>query len=428
MRIELDEKELRERINLNRNRLLNDSYYTIDGIFSPSDYEWYGDKEGRALLAFVSHYNINREKIPCMEQLLEKMPEHMNEDLYFGPKTSEIIHEQQLSGHSWLLRGLCEHYEQFEDAFSLKCVNSIVQHLYMPTLGKYSTYPINRENKNEGEVSGSSVGVLNGWKLSTDIGCAFMSIDGLSHAYRILKDDKLKALIDEMISVYSSIDKVSIKAQTHCTLTAARGMMRMFSVTSDEKYLIAAKNIFNLYVFGGGMTYTYQNLNWWGRPDSWTEPCAVIDSLMLALMLYKVEKKEEYRNLAARIYINGFASLQRDNGGAGTDSLVCPGSTKTELHAEMYEAYFCCTMRLSEGLWYIYENKDLLWSEDSEGISKNENGVYMSGDIIYAEISGGGERYAEKIVSVDGHALSPLLKYYKLPKEIILSTKQKILF
>lgn len=428
MRIELDEKELRERINLNRNRLLNDSYYTIDGIFSPSDYDWYGDKEGRALLAFVSHYKINREKIQCMEQLLEKMPEHMNEDLYFGPKTSEIIHEQQLSGHSWLLRGLCEHYEQFEDAFSLKCVNSIVQHLYMPTFGKYSTYPINRENKNEGEVSGSSIGVLNGWKLSTDIGCAFMSIDGLSHAYRILKDDKLKALIDEMISVYSSIDKVSIKAQTHCTLTAARGMMRMFSVTSDEKYLIAAKNIFNLYVFGGGMTYTYQNLNWWGRPDSWTEPCAVIDSLMLALMLYKVEKKEEYRNLAARIYINGFASLQRDNGGAGTDSLVCPGSTKTELHAEMYEAYFCCTMRLSEGLWYIYENKDLLWSEDSEGISKNENGVYMSGDIIYAEISGGGERYAEKIVSVDGHALSPLLKYYKLPKEIILSTKQKILF
>ncbi len=428
MRIELDEKELRERINLTRNRLLNDSYYTIDGIFSPSDYDWYGDKEGRALLAFVSHYKINREKIPCMELLLEKMPEHMNEDLYFGPKTSEIIHEQQLSGHSWLLRGLCEHYEQFEDAFSLKCVNSIVQHLYMPTFGKYSTYPINRENKNEGEVSGSSVGVLNGWKLSTDIGCAFMSIDGLSHAYRVLKDDQLKALIDEMISVYSSIDKVSIKAQTHCTLTAARGMVRMFSVTSDEKYLIAAKNIFNLYVFGGGMTYTYQNLNWWGRPDSWTEPCAVIDSLMLALMLYKVEKKEEYGNLAARIYINGFASLQRDNGGAGTDSLVCPGSTKTELHAEMYEAYFCCTMRLSEGLWYIYENKDLLWSEDSEGISKNENGVYMSGDIIYAEISGGGERYAEKIVSVDGHALSPLLKYYKLPKEIILSTKQKILF
>lgn len=428
MRIELDEKELRERINLNRNRLLNDSYYTIDGIFSLSDYDWYGDKEGRALLAFVSHYKINREKIPCMELLLEKMPEHMNEDLYFGPKTSEIIHEQQLSGHSWLLRGLCEHYEQFEDAFSLMCVNSIVQHLYMPTLGKYSTYPINRENKNEGEVSGSSVGVLNGWKLSTDIGCAFMSIDGLSHAYRILKDDKLKALIDEMILVYSSIDKVSIKAQTHCTLTAARGMMRMFSVTSDEKYLIAAKNIFNLYVFGGGMTYTYQNLNWWGRPDSWTEPCAVIDSLMLALMLYKVEKKDEYRNLAARIYINGFASLQRDNGGAGTDSLVCPGSTKTHLHAEMYEAYFCCTMRLSEGLWYIYENKDLLWSEDSEGISKNENGVYMSGDIIYAEISGGGERYAEKIVSVDGHALSPLLKYYKLPKEFILSTKQKVLF
>ena len=79
-------------------------------------------------------------------------------------------------------------------------------------------------------------------------------------------------------------------------------------------------------------------------------------------------------------------------------------------------------------LAFVSHYKNLLWSEDSEGVSKNENGVYMSGDIIYAEISGGGERYAEKIVSVDGHALSPLLKYYKLPKEIILSTKQKILF
>ena len=71
MRIELDEKELRERINLNRNRLLNDSYYTIDGIFSPSDYDWYGDKEGRALLAFVSHYKINGEKIPCMVGMID---------------------------------------------------------------------------------------------------------------------------------------------------------------------------------------------------------------------------------------------------------------------------------------------------------------------------------------------------------------------
>lgn len=50
-----------------------------------------------------------------------------------------------------------------------------------------------------------------------------MSIDGLSHAYRILKDDKLKALIDEMISVYSSIDKVSIKAANALYFNCRKG-------------------------------------------------------------------------------------------------------------------------------------------------------------------------------------------------------------
>ena len=43
-----------------------------------------------------------------------------------------------------------------------------------------------------------------------------------------------------MIGIYLSIDKVSLKAQTHCTLTAARGMLRMYQETGDRKYLDGA--------------------------------------------------------------------------------------------------------------------------------------------------------------------------------------------
>ncbi len=432
MRIELSEYELAERIALNRARLENDTYYTIEGVFAPADYDWYGDKEGRALLAFVSHYKINGEKIPCMDALVAELPLHLNDELFFGPKAEEVIHEQQLSGHSWLLRGLCEYYEQFGDSFTLECIKAIVENLYMPTKGRYGTYPVDRNKKDEGGASGSSVGVTGSWKLSSDIGCAFMSIDGLSHAYKILKSKSLRSLIDEMISVYAKIDKVALNAQTHCTLTAARGMMRMYDCTGEIAYLAYAKDIWDLYVNGGGMTYTYQNLNWWGRPDTWTEPCAVVDSIMLALMLYKVEinseKKEEYRRLAARIYVNGFASLQRNNGGAGTDSTVCKDSTRRCLQADIYDAFFCCTMRLAEGLCFISENRSLLWSEEDGLPVKNENGVYMSGDYVYAEITDGGEAYAERTVTVDGHSLSPLLKYYKIPKEAAESTMQRVKF
>ncbi len=144
-----------------------------------------------------------------------------------------------------------------------------------------------------------------------------MSIDGLSHAYRLLGDPAIKELLDEMINVYLGIDKAALRVQTHCTLTAARGMMRLYDLTRDAAYLNGAKSIYALYVYGNGMTATYQNVNWWGRNDTWTEPCAIVDSLMLALQLYLAEGKEEYRKMAARIYHNGLATAQRPNGGAG---------------------------------------------------------------------------------------------------------------
>jgi len=424
----INEKELSTRIALNFKRLADSSYYQINEVFAPTEYDWPADKEGRALLSFVSHYKISGEKIPCMNQMLEVLPTKLNEKGYLGTTRTDVIVEQQLSGHSWLLRGLCEYYEQFSDKFVLEVIKNITENLFMPTKGRYATYPIDRTEKDEGGVSGNEIGYCDNWLLSSDIGCAFMSVDGLSHVYKITKNAALKELLDEMIDVYLSIDKVKLRVQTHCTLTAARGMMRMYSVTADEKYINGAKAIYELYVNGGGMTYTYQNLNWWNRPDSWTEPCAVVDSLMLALELYKVTKDETYRKTAARIYHNGFSTLQRDNGGAGTDTLVTDDSPWDSLKARTYEAQFCCSMRLSEGLWYINENKALLYAETFGNVSKNSHGIYMDGDIIYSLPDESLLPYAEEVVQVDGMKLTPIVKYYRVPKEIIENAEQKILF
>ncbi len=422
------ENELNTRISLNFNRLADSSYYQINEVFAPSAYDWPADKEGRALLSFVSHYKISGKKIPCMDQMLEKLPSQLNEKGYLGTTRTDVIVEQQLSGHSWLLRGLCEYYEQFASEYALEVIKNITENLFMPTKGRYNTYPIDRSEKDEGGVSGNEIGYCNNWLLSSDIGCAFMSVDGLSHVYKITKDPSVKELLDEMIDVYLSIDKKGLRVQTHCTLTAARGMMRMYLVTAEEKYINGAKEIYDLYVNGGGMTYTYQNLNWWRRPDSWTEPCAVVDSLMLALELYKVTNNEDYRKTAARIYHNGFSTLQRDNGGAGTDTLITDESPWDHLQARTYEAQFCCSMRLSEGLWYINENSKLLYAEICGNVVKNANGIYMDEDIIYALPDETLLPYAEEPVLVDGMKLTPIVKYYKVPKEIIENSKQKIMF
>ena len=441
-----DQSELSERMERSYNRFF-DPYYQMPGVFQEYCADWPGDKEGRALLAFVSHYKMTGRINPCMEALLEAIPAYTNEHLYFDPRQDPVIHEQQLSGHSWYLRGLCEHYEQFGDGFSLQALKSVTEHLYLPTAGRYRGYPVDRDPKhlNEGGVSGHAATLLDGWSLSTDVGCAFMAIDGLSHVYKITKDERVGALVEEMVEVYAAIDKAALRAQTHCTLTAARGMLRMYGVTGQEKYLAYAKDIYELYTVGGGMDLTYQNLNWWGRPNTWTEPCAIVDSLMVAGELYTLTGEERYRQMATRIYHNGFSTAQRSNGGAGTDSVVYlpyenfPGMT--DRYMTGYEAPFCCTMRLCEGLWYISAHTDVLWYETDEDESGNliptrdAFGRYVSGDLLLAEPSidpaaaaACGWRLPEAVTEADGHKLLPLIKYYKTPNAVALALRQKIVF
>ena len=443
---QIDQNELQERIARSSARLMGD-YYQMPDVFQEYCADWPGDKEGRALLAFVSHYKMTGKINPCMEALLEALPKYTNEHLYFDPKQDPMIHEQQLSGHSWYLRGLCEHYEQFGDEFSLTALKSVTEHLYLPTAGRYRGYPVDRDEKqlNEGGVSGHSATLLEGWRLSTDVGCAFMAVDGLSHVYKITKDVRVKSMLDEMIAVYTAIDKVTLRAQTHCTLTAARGMLRMYEVTGDDWYLDHAKTIYDLYTVGGGMDLVYQNLNWWGRPNTWTEPCAIVDSIMVAGELYAITGEEDYRRMASRIYHNGLATSQRPNGGAGTDSVVYlpyegfPG--ETDLYMSMPEAPFCCTMRLAEGLWYVSTHTDMLWYETDEDAAgrliptKDATGRYMSGDLLLAEPSidpAVAEKadwtLPEAAAEADGHKLLPLIKYYNLPDAVAGALKQKIVF
>ena len=135
MKKEINLQELQEKILQNYHRLADSEYYQLDGVFLHDKYYWEGDKEGRALLAFVSHYKISGEKIPCMEQMLAVMPEHLNAKQYIGEIRDQVVAEQQLSGNSWFLRGLCEHYEQFKDAYSLELLKAVTENLYLKTSG-----------------------------------------------------------------------------------------------------------------------------------------------------------------------------------------------------------------------------------------------------------------------------------------------------
>ena len=125
------------------------------------------------------------------------------------------------------------------------------------------------------------------WILCSDIGAAFLGIDGVADYYIATGDVRAYDLVREMTECFARIDKLKIKAQTHATLSAVRGLLRMYEHTGDKRFADVASDTWNLYITQG-MTATYANFNWFGRGETWTEPCAVVDSLIVALHMYRL--------------------------------------------------------------------------------------------------------------------------------------------
>lgn len=138
--------------------------------------------------------------------------------------------------------------------------------------------------------------------------------------------------------------------QTHATLTALRGALRAYRLGGDERLLALVRERFAAYC-ARAQTVNFANYNWFGRPQ-WTEPCGVVDSLMLAQDLFGETGERSWLRLANRIFFNGLLSGQRENGGFGCDSCVTRDGRQPllEAHKGAYEAYWCCSMRGAEGL------------------------------------------------------------------------------
>ncbi len=355
--------DLLDRIRLNRKRI-GDSIYRAPDVYLQSD-DWPGDFVGRTILSLSSLYKSligypeeQQDILNQLQDIFQSIENYLNSDFYWGePFNGKFVNEQQLSGNSWYLRGLVEYYSISKDATVFEYIERISEVLLSKLSLYYENYPVMIHGN--GAVSGHLQNEpINGWRLSTDNGCAFIMVDGFSAVYELLLNERLKNSLDLIIEKFMTIDYVSYKFQTHATLSCARGILRMYKVTHDEKYLKYVEEIFANYT-KFGMTIDYANYNWFGREDSWTEPCAIVDSMILAKWLYLLTRNNSYLQLFNRIYINSLRTFQRDNGGAGCST--CASSSHREIKMHLYEAFFCCSMRLGEGLYEIasfYETKD----------------------------------------------------------------------
>lgn len=401
--------EILKRIRLNRKRL-NDEMYRYPKIFTLGG-ERPGDWTGRAILALVSLYKAlegyKEEQVDVKNQLDEiflHLDEYINADGYLGKIFDfKILNEQQVSGNSWFLRGLIGYYKLTKNLKIYNIIKKIFNNFILKLLPFYDKY--NNHYNNQGDVSGRLSNVVSDcWQYSTDIGCAFIMLDSVGSYLEINPNLELLEFADHLINKFIEINYVERGLQTHATLSCCRGILKCFEVSKNEKYLNCAKEIFENYV-KFGMTLDYSNYNWFNKIDTWTEPCAIIDSFIVSTKLYKYTKLTRYQYYLNRIYFNALRGAQRSNGGAGCNT--CLSSIDKELKIHLYEAFFCCTMRFGEGIYFI--NKNVLFN-NKEYIDVNLlTDHYFEDDGKFIEIRG--TIYNDNIIYIKTNFNKPLRIY-----------------
>ena len=310
---------------------------------------WPGDWEGRTVLALCLLSELLRAEPAYLDEVVFYIHDECNDKDYRGEKIDlSSINEQQHAAHSWLLRGLVEYYQKTNKPEILAWINNIIDNLYLPVEDHLINYPQTSEDRHsfhQGEAAGGINGSFKEWKLSSDIGCLFISMDGLSKVYELTRRPEIMRLLEKMIAIFSKIDYVGTPLQTHASLTCMRGVMRIYFLTGKKDLLELVQTFFKQYK-RYGMSEYFANFDWFKHP-SWSEPCGVIDSYMLALQLWAATKDSAYLEDVQLIWYNGVLRGQRPNGGFGCDTCVEDGWIRT---TNFYEAYWCCTMRGGEGL------------------------------------------------------------------------------
>jgi hypothetical protein len=305
--------QLRERMQLNFDRMDSDRFAPVmkTGCLQGPNYAWPGDMEGRSLLAFVLLERATGRASANLAGLRAAWPGELNPHGYFGkPLDPQAINEQQLSSHGWVLRGLGELYEWRQEPQVLDEIRLMARNLALPTRGAHAVYPIDpaERRKGVGSFVGEHAQRVGRWLLSSDVGCDLIFMDGLMHAATLLNDPEVDALCEEILARNLEIDLLTIQAQTHATLTGLRGMLRWAAHKGRPALVTEAESRFRLYL-AEAMTENGENWNWFGRPTH-TEPCAVVDSLMVANELWRLTGKADYLAWAHRITLNGFFAEQ----------------------------------------------------------------------------------------------------------------------
>ncbi len=188
--------------------------------------------------------------------------------------------------------------------------------------------------------------------------CWTQQTEGLANLYAITHDDRYKSLTEQIAAVIERRPGDHV----HGYLTSLRGVMDLYSATSDKSLLQQCETAWQ------DVAQSQDLLVTGGVPEGWspnkhrTEGCGEVDWLRLTLMLWHATSNPKYLEMAERTLFNELALNQFSTGDFGHRVL-----TETGISGDgAARAWWCCTLH---GLRYFPDAQSSAFHGESGTLS-----------------------------------------------------------
>jgi hypothetical protein len=287
--------------------------------------EYSGDISGRMLgvMAFYPDRLFDPDLFLSQVAALQKPDGHFGPDQEL-PTINSIRDTPLVWGNGRLLIGLVEVYEQTRRPLALEIARK---------LGDYfvATDSVYRKPEN----------LPLGGKLSEGFQtCYFSCIEGIVGLARVTGDPRYlqqAVRISDMAFSVNTLDDL----HSHGRLSALRGVVDLYALTRDRRWLDAVENEWRLfqdrYILASGGVREALSPKWHND-----EGCSQADWLRLNVGLWRVTSNGRYLDAAERILKNHFYFNQFGDGGSGNRRFHLVKSEPAGFQMSGFSCYWCC--------------------------------------------------------------------------------------
>jgi DUF1680 family protein len=336
---------LTERFNLTTKRVLKDGPPVFDEKFILADAEakpgrrftqFSGDVSGRYIGALSLASRQNGERYPMLDRIVTGAIKLQQPDGHFGApmSTGPVVDSDMatLWGNGRMLIGLLEYYDLTHRADVLAAARK---------LGDFYVNAAARFNSEDVRTA------YNGEKFAVGYICWTNGLEGLAELYRVTKAEPYLALSRD---IAARTDRHPSQ-HSHGFLTTVRGVVALYKVTGEKRYLEQAETEWQGVLDSGNVLVQGAVPEMFAPQIKRDEGCSEADWLRLSLDLWDLTRQPKYMQQAQITLFNEMAMNQFHTGDFGHHTLSSAG-----LVAPFAHAWWCCTFHGLRALAAVFRS------------------------------------------------------------------------